>query len=69
MFIQKPIILMTIYLLLTGVFGMWLLGWGALWANQKQLPKEQRLGKTKFALFVINNIVVTVFIVLILVIR
>ena len=66
MFIQKPIILMTIYLLLTGVFGMWLLGWGALWANQKHLPKEQRLGKGKFALFLINNIVVTVFIVLIL---
>jgi Mn2+/Fe2+ NRAMP family transporter len=67
MFIQKPIILMTIYLLLTGVFGMWLLGWGALWANQKHLPKEQRLGKGKFALFLINNIVVTVFIVLIIV--
>ncbi len=67
MFIQKPIILMTIYLLLTGVFGMWLLGWGALWANQKQLPKEQQLGKVKFILFVINNIVVTVFIVMILV--
>ena len=67
MFIQKPIILMTIYLLLTGVFGMWLLGWGALWANQKHLPKEQRLGKGKFALFLINNIVVTVFIVLIFV--
>jgi Mn2+/Fe2+ NRAMP family transporter len=65
MFIQKPIILMTIYLLLTGVFGMWLLGWGALWANQKHLPKEQRLGKGKFALFLLNNIVVTVFIVLI----
>lgn len=69
MFIQKPIILMTIYLLLTGVFGMWLLGWGALWANQRHLPKEQRLGKTKVALFLVNNIVVTVFIVLILVIR
>jgi hypothetical protein len=67
MFIQKPIILMTIYLLLTGVFGMWLLGWGALWANQKQLPKEQRLGKVKFTLFVLNNIAVTVFIVLIFV--
>jgi Mn2+/Fe2+ NRAMP family transporter len=69
MFIQKPIILMTIYLLLTGVFGMWLLGWGALWANQRHLPKEQRLGKTKVVLFLINNIVVTVFIVLILVVR
>jgi len=67
MFIQKPIILMTIYLLLTGVFGMWLLGWGALWANQKQLPKEQQLGKAKFTIFVINNILVTVFIVLIFV--
>jgi hypothetical protein len=67
MFIQKPIILMTIYLLLTGVFGMWLLGWGALWANQKQLPKEQQLGKRKFILFVINNILVTVFIVFIFV--
>jgi Mn2+/Fe2+ NRAMP family transporter len=67
MFIQKPIILMTIYLLLTGVFGVWLLGWGALWANQKQLPKEQRLGKVKFTLFVISNIAVTVFMVLIFV--
>ena len=65
MFIEKPIILMTIYLLLTGVFGMWLLGWGALWANQKQLPKEQRLGKAKFTLFLISNIAVTVFIILI----
>jgi hypothetical protein len=46
---------------------MWLLGWGALWANQKHLPKEQRLGKGKFALFLLNNIVVTVFIVLIFV--
>jgi Mn2+/Fe2+ NRAMP family transporter len=67
MFIQKPIILMTIYLLLTGVFGVWLLGWGALWENQKQLPKEQRLGKAKFTLFVISNIAVTVFMVLIFV--
>jgi len=67
MFIQKPIILMTIYLLLTGVFGVWLLGWGALWANQKKLPKEQRLGKAKFTLFVISNIAVTVFMVLIFV--
>jgi Mn2+/Fe2+ NRAMP family transporter len=67
MFIQKPIILMTIYLLLTGVFGMWLLGWGALWANQKQLPKEQRFGKAKFTFFVINNIAVTVFVVMIFV--
>jgi len=56
---------MTIYLLLTGVFGMWLLGWGALWANQRQLPKEQRLGKAKLILFVISNISVTVFTVLI----
>jgi Mn2+/Fe2+ NRAMP family transporter len=67
MFIEKPIVLMTIYLLLTGVFGMWLLGWGALWANQKQLPKEQRLGKAKFLLFLISNIAVTVFMVLIFV--
>jgi Mn2+/Fe2+ NRAMP family transporter len=63
MFFEKPIILMTIYLLLTGVFGMWLLGWGALWANQKKLPKEQRLGKTKMTLFVISNIAITVFVV------
>ncbi|MCU0850380.1 MAG: Nramp family divalent metal transporter [Candidatus Thermoplasmatota archaeon] len=62
MFFEKPIILMTIYLLLTGVFGMWLLGWGALWANQKKLPKEQRLGKTKMTLFVISNIAITVFV-------
>ena len=65
MFIEKPIILMTIYLLLTGVFGMWLLGWGALWANQRQLPKEQRLGTAKLTLFVASNIAVTVFTVLI----
>ncbi len=63
MFIEKPIILMTIYLLLTGVFGMWLLGWGALWANQRKLPKEQRLGKAKFTLFVVSNIAITVFVV------
>ncbi len=69
MFIQRPIILMTIYLLITGVFGMWLLGWGALWANQKHLPKEQQLGKAKVVLFLVNNVVVTVFIVLILVLR
>jgi len=67
MFIQKPIILMTIYLLLTGVFGVWLLGWGALWANQKKLPKEQHLGKAQFTIFVISNIAVTVFMVLIFV--
>jgi Mn2+/Fe2+ NRAMP family transporter len=63
MFFEKPIILMTIYLLLTGVFGMWLLGWGALWANQKKLPKEQQLGKAKFTLFVVSNIAITVFVV------
>jgi hypothetical protein len=69
MFIQQPIILMTIYLLFTGVFGMWLLGWGALWANLKHLPKEERLSKWKVALFFINNIVVTIFIVSIFLIR
>jgi len=68
MFIEKPIILMTIYLLLTGVFGMWLLGWGALWANQRKLPKEQRLGKAKLALFVGSNIAVTAFTVLIFIV-
>jgi len=65
LFIEKPIILMTIYLLLTGVFGMWLLGWGALWANQRHLPKEQRLGTAKLVLFVISNIAVTMFVVLV----
>lgn len=69
MFIGQPIILMTVYLLFTGVFGMWLLGWGALWANQKHLPKEKRLSRWKVALFFINNIVVTVFIVSIILIR
>jgi Mn2+/Fe2+ NRAMP family transporter len=68
MFIEKPIILMMIYLLLTGVFGMWLLGWGALWANQRKLPKEQRLGKAKLALFVGSNIAVTAFTVLIFIV-
>jgi hypothetical protein len=59
MFIKQPIILMTIYLMLTGVFGMWLLGWGALWANQRKLPKEERLNKWKVLLFIANNIAVT----------
>ena len=69
MFFKQPIILMTIYLMLTGVFGMWLLGWGALWANQRKLPKEERLGRWKTALFLINNIVVTVFVLAIFLIR
>lgn len=69
MFIKQPIILMTIYLMLTGVFGMWLLGWGALWANQRHLPKAERLSKWKVALFVVNNIAVTVFVVAIFLIR
>jgi hypothetical protein len=68
MLFEKPIILMTLYLLLTGVFGMWLLGWGALWANQRHLPKEQRFGKGMLAIYIINNILVTVFIISILVI-
>jgi Mn2+/Fe2+ NRAMP family transporter len=63
LFIEKPIILMTIYLLMTGVFGMWLLGWGALWANQRHLPKEQRLGKAKLTLFVGSNIAITIFVI------
>lgn len=69
MVIEKPIILMTLYLLLTGVFGMWLLGWGALWANQRHLPKEERIGKSMFLIYVVNNIIVTIFIVAILIIR
>jgi hypothetical protein len=69
MVIEKPIILMTLYLLLTGVFGMWLLGWGALWANQRHLPKEERIGKGMFSIYLLNNIVTTIFIVAILVIR
>ncbi|MBN1281281.1 MAG: divalent metal cation transporter [Candidatus Thermoplasmatota archaeon] len=69
MVIEKPIILMTLYLLMTGVFGMGLLGWGALWANQRHLPKDQRFGKGMVLIYLISNIVVTVFIVAILVIR
>lgn len=69
MVIEKPIILMTLYLLLTGVFGMWLLGWGALWANQRHLPKEERFGKGMFIVYLLSNIITTVFIVAILVIR
>ena len=68
-FIERPIILMTLYLLVTGVFGMWLLGWGALWANQRHLPKEERVGKGMFAVYLINNIVVTIFIILIFIIQ
>jgi len=69
MVIEKPIILMTLYLLLTGVFGMWLLGWGALWANQRHLPKEERIGKGMFLIYAVNNVIVTIFIVAILIIR
>jgi hypothetical protein len=69
MVMERPIILMTLYLLMTGVFGMWLLGWGALWANQRHLPKEERFGKAMFLIYVLNNVVVTAFIVAILVIR
>jgi Mn2+/Fe2+ NRAMP family transporter len=69
MFIQQPIILATTYLLLTGVIGMWLLGWGALLANQKYLPKEQRFGKKMLIILLVNNLVVTVFIISIFVIK
>jgi hypothetical protein len=69
MVMEKPIILMTLYLLITGVFGMWLLGWGALWANQRHLPKEERFGRGMFLIYLLNNIVVTVFIVAILLVR
>jgi hypothetical protein len=69
MVLEKPIILMTLYLLITGVFGMWLLGWGALWANQKHLPKEERFGKGMFLIYLISNIAVTIFIVALLLIR
>lgn len=69
MVIEKPIILMTLYLLLTGVVGMWLLGWGALWANQRHLPLEQRFSRWKVALFLASNLAVTAFVVAIFVIR
>lgn len=62
MFIQQPIILITIYLLLTGVFGMWLLGWGALWANQRHLPVEQRFSRWWVGVLLVSNVAVTVFI-------
>jgi hypothetical protein len=69
MFIQQPILLMTIYLLLTGVFGMWLLGWGALWANQRHLPVEQRFSKAWVVVLLLSNVAVTVFVVSIFLIR
>jgi len=68
-FIKQPIILSSIYLLLTGVIGMGLFGWGALWANQKCLPKEQRFGKAIFAIMLLSNIAATVFIISIFIIK
>lgn len=69
MFIKQPIILSSIYLFLTGVIGMWLFGWGALWANQKYLPKEQKFGRYMFIILLLNNIIVTIFIISIFTIK
>jgi hypothetical protein len=63
MFLESPIILMTAYLLIMGVFGMWLLGWASLYANQKYLPKEKRFGTPTFTIMFFANIVTTIFII------
>ena len=68
MIIERPIIFMTIYLLITGVFGMWLLGWGALWANQTQLPEEERFSSPMFAVMFFSNIFANLFILAIFVV-
>jgi hypothetical protein len=65
MLIQQPIILASIYLLVTGVIGMWLLGWGALWANQRQLPKAQRFSFPMMVILLLSNIATTVFLIVI----
>ena len=69
MFFESPIILMTVYLLFMGVFAMWLLGWGALYANQKYLPEEKRFGSWSFSLMFLANIATTIFIIAVFVIR
>jgi Mn2+/Fe2+ NRAMP family transporter len=63
MLYQSPILLMTVYLLVAGVFAMWLLGWGALYANQKYLPEEKRFSTPSFALMFFANIATTIFII------
>ena len=63
MLYPSPIILMTAYLLIAGVFAMWLLGWGALYANQKYLHEEKRFSTPSFALMFFANIATTIFII------
>ncbi len=62
MLMEKPIILMTFYLFINGVIGFCLFGWGALWANQRHLKKEQRFGKGMFIILLLNNIALTIFV-------
>lgn len=69
MLIEKPIILMTLYLFISGVIGFCLFGWGALWANQRHLPKKLRFRKSMFILLLISNIILTIFIILIFIVK
>ncbi len=69
MLIEKPIILMTIYLFINGVIGFSLFGWGALWANQKHLPAEYRFKTPMLIVLIINNLILTIFIISIFIIR
>ncbi|HEC81948.1 MAG TPA: hypothetical protein ENI42_05955 [Thermoplasmatales archaeon] len=69
MLMEKPIVLMTLYLFINGVVGFALFGWGALWANQRHLPKEQRFGKNTFTILLASNVLLTVFIVLIFAVK
>jgi len=69
MFFESPILLMTAYLLILGVIGMWLLGWASLYANQKYLPEENRFKTWSFALMFFANIATTIFIIAIFIIK
>jgi len=69
MLIEKPIVLMTIYLFINGVIGFCLFGWGALWANQRHLPADQRFKPSMLIILLINNVILTILIILIFIIR
>lgn len=59
----SPILLMSIYLLSAGVIGFCIFGWGALWANQRKLPREKRFNKSMLTVMMGVNIILTFFVI------
>jgi len=58
----SPILLITIYLFSAGVIGFCVFGWGALWANQRKLPREKKFNKGMLIMMVGVNIILTFFV-------